>query len=543
MQARLAVAAATTLVLSAGMFPAVADNADQQGDNVAARAATGGFRTSAPSMLTGVGATTLPLLTVGDTVGDYEFASLPDGISAIPQTRDGVVDILLNHETSKVPFPPTRADSTNAILSKIRLDADTGQVRRGAYAIPSSEGYQRFCSNFLARRAHGFDRQTLLTVEEARDVVKRREDSWSPGLTVDQPGTEQAGVVVAYDVESGRHKTIYGMGRHNHENALPLRGYGHPVVLSGDDTFDAPASQLYLYTAESRNQLWRDQGQLWAFKSDIAGVNDYGDIDNGDKVGGKFIRVPRAIATGKNADGSEVQAADFGYAPPPSSSIPDGPQWVLEQWSNEHNAFQFIRIEDLAYDRNNDRVVYFADTGEPRAVEDTATTRLKRGASDTRGDYMNGRIFKMTLGENPARDATLEILADFDDGGYDNVNEVHQPDNVVTTKRAIYVTEDPGSHNKFTGATNARVWRISLATGSRRVVAVVDQSSSPNATKPGDWETAGIINVSSVFGPGAFLINVQAHGWDEKVGEPAYEGGPTPYREQGQLLLMRVARP
>ena len=49
--------------------------------------------------------------------------------------------------------------------------------------------------------------------------------------------TEQAGVVVAYDVETGAYKTIYGMGRHNHENSVAVPGYHKPVVLSGDDTF------------------------------------------------------------------------------------------------------------------------------------------------------------------------------------------------------------------------------------------------------------------------------------------------------------------
>lgn len=531
-----AIGAAAALVLTSGVQPAGAD------DTTGSDARVGrGFHTSAPAMLKGTGLTTTqPLLTVGEVVKGYEFAALPDGISMLPKVDENRVDILLNHETSKVPFPATRADNVNSILSKITLDTRSAGVRRGSYAIPSSEGWQRFCSNFLATAAEGFRRDTLFTTEEARDVVRRQEDSWAPGLAVDQPNTEQAGVVVAYDTASGRHRPIYGMGRFNHENAVGMRNYGHPVVLSGDDTFDAPASQLYMYTADSRGKLWRDEGQLWAFKSTVKSVNDYGDLDDGDKVTGLFIKVPKEIATGYNAAGLEIKAADYGYPAPPSG-IPDGPQWVLEQWSNEHNAFQFIRIEDLATDRNDDRVLYFADTGEPRAIDDPKTTRLMRGSSSTKGSYMNGRIFKMTLGKNPARHATLEILADFDNGGYNNVNEVHQPDNVETTNRAIYVTEDPGSHNK--GVTNARVWRIGLKAGKRRVVAVIDQSSAPTTLTPGEWETSGITDVSSVFGKGAFLINVQAHGWDEKVADPAYPGGPTSYREKGQMLLMRVGRP
>ena len=100
-------------------------------------------------------------------------------------------------------------------------------------------------------------------------------------------------------------------------------------------------------------------------------------------IPGRFIEVPREIATGKDADdGSEVTSADFGYPLPSASpttmppypkpataAMPDGPQWVLEHWSNENNVFQFIRVEDIAYDRRPgmSKVVYLADTGEPRA--------------------------------------------------------------------------------------------------------------------------------------------------------------------------------
>ena len=529
--------AAVTVLGLAGAQPALADRSADGADRGA-----GGFHTTAPSMLTGVNGTTVkPIITVGESVAGYTFEALPDGISLAGTNGRGTLDVLLNHETSKVPFPATRADHVNALLSEIRLTSNGAGVVRGRYVIPSSAGYQRFCSNFLAGPAEGFERDTLFTVEEARDIVLRQEESWRPSLTVDTPGAEQAGVVVAYDPKSGDYRGIYGMGRHNHENALAMRGYGHPVVLSGDDTFDAPASQLYMYTADSGQDVWQDKGTLWAFKSADQAVNDYGDMLAGDEVTGSFIEVPRTIATGKNPDGSDVKSSDIPGYPAPPPPIPDGPQWVLEHWSNVNNAFQFIRIEDMAYDRNDDRVLYFADTGEPRAIADPTTTRLARGSSSTRGAYPNGRIFEMTLGEDPTQGATLRILADFDAGGYGNAGEVHNPDNVETTANSIYVTEDPGSHNK--GGTNARVWRIDLTTGARSVVAEIDQSSGPAGLVKGDWETSGIVDVSEVYGPGAFLINVQAHGWDEKTGEPAFPGGPTPYREKGQLLLMRVASP
>jgi hypothetical protein len=524
-----------------------------------------GFRTSQPAMLDGVGGTTVtPIISVGETVRGYMFEAIPDGISVSKVNGNGTADILVNHELSLVPFPATRQDPSNSLVSELRLHQRSAGVLRGRYAIPSSPGYQRFCSNFLVSREHGFERDLLLTNEEARDIVLRQADSWhQPGVRLSEPGAEQAGVVVAYDVKSGVYRSIYGMGRHNHENAVGVPGYGYPVVLSSDDTFDAPASQLFLYKATSGAAVWNDQGSLYAFVPNNPAINDYGDLSTASpSVTGHFIEVPRAIATGK-INGREVTSADFGYPPPTATdpypsertaAMPDGPQWVLEHWSNLNNVFQFIRIEDIAYDRTNGKTVYFADTGEPRARPDTPatpttppTTRLERGDATTRGAYMNGRLFKLVMNpSDPLGTATLSILpgANFDDLGYNNAASPHQPDNVETTANAIFFQEDPGSHNAQPAnpaATNARIWRYNLATGISTVVAEVDQSMSP-VTNRGTWESSGIVDASEVFGPGAFLVDVQAHQWDMDAGT-GNDPPAVPKRERGQLLLIRVPNP
>ena len=83
------------------------------------------------------------------------------------------------------------------------------------------------------------------------DIVYRTGTAWpvapAPGANGSDP--EQARVVVAYDVKAGTYRSIYGMGRFNHENAVPVPGYEGVAILSGDDTFSAPSSQTYLYTA------------------------------------------------------------------------------------------------------------------------------------------------------------------------------------------------------------------------------------------------------------------------------------------------------
>ncbi len=117
-------------------------------------------------------------------------------------------------------------------------------------------------------------------------------------------------------------------------------------------------------------------------------------------MSGHFIKVPRNIATGQNSDGSEITAADVGYPAPPNDGTwqrdlrtnntvgIDGPQWVLEYWSQLHNVFQFVRIEDIAYDKRPGmgNVVYVVDSGRGSAW------RIARQDGRT-----NGRVWKMVL--------------------------------------------------------------------------------------------------------------------------------------------------
>jgi hypothetical protein len=530
-----------------------------------------GFQTSQAAMLTPLvaGSTVTPIITVGDTVRDYRFEAIPDGISLDPN-GSGTVDVYVNHETSLVPFPytpaaPTEANSqndfVNSELSRLRLNQHSAGILQAGLAIGSEANYQRFCSNYLATAKEGFDRPILMTNEEAIDWVNRTGKAWPATIGADE--ARQAGAAVAYDVKSGTYRTIWGMGRFNHENELAVAGYGKPVLLSGDDTFtNNPAqSQLYSYIAPSTNALLNDEGDLWAFVSDTAGVDDYSDFTPGSamSITGHFVKVDKDVATGRNADGSELMAADKGYPLPPNDGTwqrdpngvgIDGPQWVLEHWSDLNNVFQFVRVEDLAYDKRpgKSNIVYIADSG-----------RGTTGAPGA-GKSTNGRIWKMVLDpSDPTRVLSLSILIEGDDSAVKAPGEIHQPDNLETTQNTLLVTEDPGSSQQFpfgstdTAATTARLWGYNLATGTMAPVAKVDQSADEGPTDvdsfgPGNlgaWESSGVVDASAAFGPGAFLIDVQAHTlWIEQApGDDNFPpAGPdfTYKREGGQLLLLRI---
>jgi hypothetical protein len=545
-------------------------------------AAGGGVLTSQSSMLTPVGAgvAITPLIAVGEAAGDdgYRFESIPDGIAL--QTRGrGTVEVFVNHETSTVPFPytpsaPTEANSQNdfdnAQVSRLILNQKSAGVQTGKMIITTSENFQRFCSNYLATAAEGFDRDLLFTNEESVDWVNRSGKAW-PAI-IGAAHARQSGLVVAHDVKTNKTRAIWGMGRHNHENSVAIPGFDDLVLLSGDDTFtnNPSQSQLYSYIAPDADAVWDDEGSLWAFKSTTAGYAKYEDFAPGDTtpIAGEFIEVPRLIAEGRKADGTELMAADIPAAfggpfplPPndgtwqrdPNGVGIDGPQWVLEKWSQLNGVFAFVRVEDIAYDKRPGmgNVVYVVDSGR-------GTTGPVADGKST-----NGRVFRMVLDpDDPTTVTSMAVLIEGDDSPVKTIGEIHQPDNIESTVNGLYITEDPGSSQQFNftpeqladpNRTEARLWQYRLATGVTSVVARVDQSLDETAIDVdaasrgnlGAWESSGVVDASAAFGPGAFLVTVQAHTlWVDKApgDDNVPPDGPdfTFKKEGGQLLLVRI---
>jgi hypothetical protein len=541
-----------------------------------AAGAVGGFTTALPPMLdpAAAGVTVDAIISVGETLGSYRFESIPDGIALRPGT--GGTDVWVNHETSTVPFPytpgaPTEANSQNdfdnAQLSHLVLDP-SASVLSGAMAIRSSENFQRFCSSYLATAAEGFERPLLFTNEESVDWTNRSGKAWPAPIGADT--ARQGGVVVAYDPATGERRPIWGMGRHNHENSVAIPGFRKVVLLSGDDTFtnNPSQSQLFSYIAKDANAAWNDSGRLYAFVSDDPAYQRYEDFAPGDtaSISGMFMPVPKLIATGRNPDGTELMAADVPaelggpYPLPPDDGTwqrdpagkgIDGPQWVLEKWSQLNGVFRFIRVEDIAYDKRAGKgnVVYVVDSGRGS------------GGPSADGKSTNGRVFELTLAPNNERKVTsMRVLIEGDDRAVKDPDRVHQPDNIETTVAGIYLTEDPGSGQQFpfgstdSAATTARVWQHRFSDGANTVIARVNQSldemagydvDSAGPGNLGAWEASGIVDASAAYGPGAFLITVQAHSlWvDKAAGDDnvAPAGADFTYkREGGQLLLIRV---
>ena len=206
------------------------------------------------------GVTVEPMITVGDRLNSgYRFEAIPDGI-AVATRGNGRVDLYVNHETAKVPFPyntaaPTAAngenDFDNAQVSRLVLNAALGRRAQRLVRHRRSDGYQRFCSNYLATAAEGFDRDILFTNEESTDYVYRRAAIVAAGDR--GSGRGAGGLVVRYDVRTGKQHADLRHGPPQPRERVGDAGLRRPVVLTGDDTFTSgPLTGVFPAGARAR---------------------------------------------------------------------------------------------------------------------------------------------------------------------------------------------------------------------------------------------------------------------------------------------------
>ena len=476
------------------------------------------------------GGFTVPLINSGETFDGVRFQGIPDGIGAVP--GDGWVDLYVTHEESWVPFGGF-ADLQASSVSRVRVDTEEQEVIELEVALGPGAGFVRFCSAFMAGPEHGFANYTFLVNEEADETIHPVPPGAVYGADPSLAPNRQAGYSVWLDTATGEFDVMSRAGRHNHENTVVIPGgWDNLAALSGDDTFTAATSQLYMYTANDAGQLMADKGQLWAFQVTATdegpladpydafnNANDFLEITNNESGpwSGRFIHVPTDIARGVTAE---------------------APQLALENWSNANNVFQFVRVEDVAYDPDNPRVVYFADTGSTRLAENPDTGRMHRPAV---GVTSNGRVFKMVLNERDPRIVDeFSVLTDsvpVPPGGNPATGVAFvNPDNMDVGHTSLMLQEDSASAND--------VWQYSLSAGTWTKVASVTGTGS-------SAESSGIISLEDIagFDPGWWALDVQGHqniaaftipgfNW---VGPPSSATGPYSKRlEEGQLLLMYI---
>ena len=338
------------------------------------------------------------------------FEAIPDGISLLPR-HSGRVDVYVNHETSKVPFPyvtaaPDGRQRGERLRQRAAEPPGPQPVRRGHVERRAGDRQQRGLPTVLLQLprhpAEGFHRphpvhqrgDAGLRLPTAKPRGRRSGEprrsgkaasSWRWTSRRARTSDLRHGPSQPRELRrrSGVRRAGRALGRrHVHQRAAypPLRcGCGAGAVAG-----------LLLHRQDSQS-LMKDEGNLWAFVSDTPGRERL--LRRGPRIRAPRSRAtssrsPRTIATGLNADGTD--------STPPTSAIPrrpttapgrptcgsrpstgiDGPQWVMEYWSDINNVFQFVRIEDIAYDKRPGmhNVVYLADSGRGAAPRPRAST-------------------------------------------------------------------------------------------------------------------------------------------------------------------------
>ena len=467
------------------------------------------------------GASVKAIISSGESLDGFTFQGLPDGIGVRPGEAKHTVDVYVAHEETTVPFFGT-ADFQDASVSRLTLSTKGGHGQGGildaSVDLSPDDGYRRFCSASMAGPAEGFADYVFFTGEETNDTGLRANPPLYGADAFPGDGTRQGGYAVALNTETGENVAIPGMGRLNHENTIALPGYDQISLLTTDDTFNRPSAQVYMYLADDQDSVFADEGDLWAFRvtakngvsvnpaNPFNGANDYGDVQPGDDFAGEFIPVPENIAKG---------------------TTDELPQDALENWSNDHNVFQFVRAEDIAYDKNDPSVVYMADTGGGQIQPDPSTGRLFRDRSQGESISPNGAIFRFDFNDDdPKVVDSFTKLAQGDDDTMGGYVPFLSPDNLDTSKKSIMVQED---------TDGAKIWQYRLRQETWRTVATVNDP---------EGESSGIVDVSEWFGGGTWLLDVQGHG--EFVEESLDPGEDPPDTavlsklESGQLMLLKI---
>ena len=418
------------------------------------------------------------LITTNDNLTNgFKFPQNPDGIGAI-QLENNTVELFINHELEN---DTEGGQDGFSKVSKLTLNQSDLSIANGTLIINGTEEYEALCSSYLVD-GQGFVHPVYFTNEETND-----------------------GLVVSIDVVNNTIKELPWLGKYSHENTIPVPYFADSInktVMLGFEDGDATESEVYMYLADSPSDLLNDKGQLFVFglennntsnTSNSTGSN-WGDIYYNNKtVNGKFIPLEWDHHTQNETD--------------------------LDTEAMEKGGFQFIRPEDGAMDKRQgfENIVYMMDTGSDLDEDDQPIP-----SSSVNGqNFTEGRIYQFTFSDpsDPTKVA-IEVMADGNDPNARGYGVLVNPDNIDTSHNSIMVQEDHNDYNRFAPTNpyniteNAKIIQIDLETNELKPVAYVNQNEDEGADH-GEWESSGIIDASKYFGPGAWILDVQAHSINE----------------------------
>lgn len=520
-----------------------------------AATAFAGFTTSEPSYLVAPVSSDYeftPLVTVGDYVartggapGDlYAFVGIPDamGVYKDPVTSENILFVAheLGSGVDSTPIPGTTL--TGAFVSRYVLSSDGTSVVSGGLghgqlynestlvlSSPPLDGalasFTRFCSGAFAGPAHGMDRPIFLTNEE------------SGSGNYDSAGSQTVAVI------DGKMHMLPDLGRVARETTLVMpRRDAITAIISTEDAGND--SFVYLYVGSKQRR-----------SADVLAKNGL--------VDGKiYVLGGRSADAGKDESTFTTGSIQMRWIELVGAAALNAND--LSSAASAAGGFKFVRVEDAEFDPvAPTRKLFVASTGG------SAVNRL-------------GRLYQINFDpRNPAGDATMDVVYNADlivtPGGTYSGNTLTgsysggdinagtdwpvSVDNIAVTADTIVICEDrnsPASAVFTKYARNGGVWTLDRNNGYAAKYQG-DFNFAHTASRDGNlvsnyagglWEASGVIDASSLFGPGSFLINVQAHGSSpsqDRSNIAIPTGGTytqaqanTLFVEDGQVMLMKL---
>lgn len=519
--------------------------------------------TQQPAQMTGEdGYNVDPIFTIGESFNGYTPPGILDGLGAYAYDED-TIRVLANHElSSDVGYAYTLASGaeiTGARVSYFDINKETLQLENAGLAYDT----------IINRAGEIVDEATDLEYEGidrfcSAQYIEAQQFGDGQGLTdaIFFTGEEtEGGTEFALDPTNNTLYALPWMGRAAWENVTELdTGTTDKVaLLVGDDREAAP---LLMYVGEkdtsedadflARNGL--NNGKLYAWTPDTYvadtptfvneegeeidsdsapdpfGFNSTGNEQSGNWVELDYYRPDLAgTALDTNEDGSiqdEMGYDELGFAT----------QAQQDQLAIDAGAFQFSRPEDVATNPEDGTVAVLASTGRDSrfAIDSWGTTYSVDTEFDESGNPLT---------------AQLDILYDGDDAGNGQFESpdfgLRSPDNLDWADDGqIYIQEDR-SYDELglTSGEEASIWQLNPETDTLTRIAQMDRDAVPEGqtdSEPediGNWESSGILDVSSLFGadPGTrFIFGVQAHSLEDGViaSEELVQGGQLAFLTQ-----------
>ena len=551
----------------------------------------------APAMATGEGGFQVQaVFTVGQEINGYTPPGILDGLGAIEHPTDSTkVRVYANHELLHFRgYEYSVSDGAGgsftlngARISYFDIDKDTREVVDAGLAydviydasgdIATDLTFQGTPFATLFGQGPG-DGSLLAGFSRFCSGIISEAHQFGPGMgledTIYFSGEEDGGVFNsigggewALDVTTGAIWHIPDMGRGAWENITEIdTGTMTDVafILADDtspfdvDDYDADqatgdpddeAAPLFLYVGEKdtspsadfleRNGLRDGELFVWVADSGATTPADFNGLGGTPtSLTGQWVPIDNSPTGTPSLDGSSG-FDQYGYPT----------QRTLWSRAEALGAFGFSRPEDVSTNPDDGTEIVLASTGVDTYV----------GGVDTFGTMYTVKTDFSDLS------ATITIIYD---GDADPTRALRSPDNLDWADDGlIYVQEDEAEEDTLGGedlfgpnavnTNEAGIVQLDPSTGAITRVATIDRSvlldpttaGTPvdqDAGEAGEWETSGILDVSTLFGeaPGSlFLFDVQAHGLDDQddfnTDSRLIDTGPGSLAEGGQLAFLQ----